>query len=118
MLTREFHPCLAHSREWIHIWRPPAFWPDVHHRLATYISDDLSGVIGPHYYAHVGERVYLEWQGESLVPDAVVVEATPRPAARLTSSAAVLDAPASVDAPLVVSSCLVERRIGGVREEK
>ncbi len=73
----------------------PAIWPDVHHRLITYLSDDLAGQISPHYTARHGERLVIESSRREIMPDVVV--AVRRPG--LTSPGA---ASATLDAPVVV----------------
>lgn len=73
----------------------PAVWPDVHHRLITYLCDELAGRIAPNYYARHGERLVIETSGREIAPDVVVSRRRPgAPAAAGTT--------AVVDEPVVV----------------
>src|SRR5579864_7415980 len=53
----------------------PAYWPDVHNGLATYLRDELHPQITPSYYAHVGERVYVLEPSHAVIQDVVVAQA-------------------------------------------
>lgn len=67
----------------------PAIWPDVHHRVITYLADALAAQIAPRYTARHGERVVIEPTGRQIAPD-VVVKARPLAGG---ASTAVADAP-------------------------
>ncbi|MBI3270137.1 MAG: DUF4058 family protein [Planctomycetes bacterium] len=65
----------------------PATWPDVHHRLITYIADELAGQIAPRYSARHGERLIIETSGRAIAPDVFETERAlgqPLPAATAT----------------------------------
>lgn len=72
----------------------PAIWPDVHHRLITYIADDLAGQLSPRYSARHGERIVIEPAGRLVAPDVVL---TRRPQGDMSSVAV-----AEATAPIVV----------------
>ena len=56
----------------------PARWRSVHTRLINAISDQLAGVLSPHFYVEIEERVTVNDFGErrqwSIYPDLIVVE--------------------------------------------
>jgi len=56
----------------------PAIWPDVHHRLITYLTDDLAERIAPGYTARHGERLIIECSRREVTPDVVVSIRRPR----------------------------------------
>ncbi len=41
-------------------------WPDVHHRLITYIADNLQNHIRPKYHARIEERLYVVRTGRNI----------------------------------------------------
>lgn len=52
-----------------------ALWPDVHLGLITAIRGVLQPLLLPHYYAHLGERIYFEDLRHAAYPDLSVVRA-------------------------------------------
>ena len=58
-------------------------WPDVHHRLATQISDQLTPQLRPRYVAHIEIQVVVDDEPEGEVgimyPDVEVVRARRQP---------------------------------------
>ena len=52
----------------------PRHWPNVHHRLITYICDALQGTLPKGYTAVIGERIYLEEIGREAIPDVTILE--------------------------------------------
>lgn len=57
----------------------PALWPDVHFGLIASIRRRLQPQLAPRYYAHLGERLYIEDVRHALYPDVTVLRA-PAPA--------------------------------------
>ncbi|MBI5350560.1 MAG: DUF4058 family protein, partial [Chloroflexi bacterium] len=55
----------------------PTMWPDLHHRLITYIADTLQPALRPNYNARIGERVYLVSPPQSFYPDVTLLK-TPK----------------------------------------
>ncbi len=51
----------------------PARWPDLHHRLITYISNALQPQVRPRYHARIGERIYILQPPRALYPDVLLV---------------------------------------------
>ncbi|MDY7078855.1 MAG: DUF4058 family protein [Chloroflexota bacterium] len=51
----------------------PARWPDLHHRLITYISNALQKQVRPRYHARIGERIYILQPPRALYPDVLLV---------------------------------------------
>jgi len=51
----------------------PLHWPDLHHRLITYISNALQPQIRPRYHARVEERVYITESSRTLYPDVFLI---------------------------------------------
>jgi hypothetical protein len=52
----------------------PAWWPNVHQRMITYMSDTLQSLVGDRYFVAIGERVYVEAPEHSYYPDVSIVE--------------------------------------------
>jgi hypothetical protein len=78
----------------------PALWPDVHFGLIASIRRYLQPLLVPHYYAHLGERLYIEDVRHALYPDVTVLRA-PAPAAT-TGAAGTLVADEPVIVPLTL----------------
>lgn len=47
----------------------PTIWPDVHASLISAIKRQLQPRLVPHYYANIGERLYVEDVRQALYPD-------------------------------------------------
>jgi hypothetical protein len=50
-----------------------ALWMDVHLGLIAAIRHELQSLLVPRYYAHLGERVYIEDVRRALLPDVTVI---------------------------------------------
>ncbi len=89
----------------------PAWWPDVHHSLITYIRDALQTTLRPRYRVRVEERLYLLPSTHSIYPDVTIarwprtVRETPTPTLTQTVSAPVVE-------PVVVTRLSDEVREG------
>ncbi len=55
----------------------PTTWPDLHHRLISYISEMLQPKLRPNYNARIGERVYLVSPPQGFYPDVTLLK-TPK----------------------------------------
>jgi hypothetical protein len=85
----------------------PAYWPDVHQRLITYLSDDLNTLLPAGYVARAEERVYVSTPPKFVIHDlAIGLTRAPHPgAARLawSSGTTVIDrASLPADEPVTV----------------
>lgn len=69
----------------------PARWPSLHHRMITYLSDALNGLLPPPYVADIDERLYVVQPERSIYPDVVLIERPPPvPATEGSGGAAVM----------------------------
>ena len=73
--------CLAHFLEWTDPYLEGYLWPDVYHRLATQISDQLMPLMRPRYVARIEVQVVTDEIPEAeigiMYPDVEIVR-TPR----------------------------------------
>jgi hypothetical protein len=93
----------------------PVRWPDVHHRLITYISDALQSQVRPRYHARVGERVYVLQPPRALYPDVFLIQRSlpvkePAPVAVSVATSQVVESEEDLDVPVIFTLPPVEHR--------
>ncbi|MDQ2732671.1 MAG: DUF4058 family protein [Armatimonadota bacterium] len=89
----------------------PILWPGVHQRVITYLSDALNERMPSHYFANIGERVYVVEPNRSIYPDVMVVERPVRPDGKFAGSGGTAVAE-RCDAPSIVTFPSTEIREG------
>lgn len=82
----------------------------IHQRLITYLADEITESLPPHYVANIGERVYVADMADreqDIYPDVLLVQSPPE-----NSSGVALAEPALAvaDAPLRIANLEEERR--------
>ncbi len=87
----------------------PAWWPELHQGLITYLQSTLNRSLPPRYRAAIGERLSILPAGRDIYPDMIVIQRPlpPKQQGETGGGTAVLVAS---DAPWVVSAASDETR--------
>jgi len=96
-------------------------WPDVHHRLATQISDQLTPLLRPRYVARIEIQMAVDETPQSeigiLYPDVEIVRSQrrqPEPPPAPGAGVLVAEAPAATPASVTVQLPQIEVRLASV----
>jgi hypothetical protein len=97
-------------------------WPDVHHRLATQISEQLTPLLRPRYVARIEVQVVTDEAPEAeigiMYPDVEITRSPRRdvqpPVAPVHGGALVAEAPITTPASVVIALPAIEVRLASV----